>query len=174
MFATVPNSRIYSWETWFIFNLRENKEISHATDILHLGISFSNESRTSRSFIYIYTYLSSYSLQHLANMSILASSSGWTEPFTCSHLSCIQFVWLGPPSNLLFVPMIHILHVQTSLNTRRLNTFIQVNIMDAQRSIYNEHIYSLQHLFSCLLLTSGQAGWPRTFMSGTDTTIQHS
>jgi hypothetical protein len=54
--------------------------------------------------------------------------------------------------------------------TRRLNTFIPVNIMGTWYSIYHRHTYSLQHFFLCLPLTSEQTGWPRTFMSGTITT----
>jgi hypothetical protein len=56
------------------------------------------------------------------------------------------------------------------LTTRWFNTFLQVSTMGAQYNIYNRHIHSLQHFFSCLLLTSGQVGWPRIFMSGTDMT----
>ncbi len=51
--------------------------------------------------------------------------------------------------------------------TRRFNTFKQVNIMGLQYEIYNRHIYSLQFFFLCFCLTSGQTGWPQTFMSGT-------
>ncbi len=57
--------------------------------------------------------------------------------------------------------------------TRRLNTFILVNIMGARYNIcnrynmYYNHICSSQLLLLCLYLTSGQACWPRTFMSGT-------
>ncbi len=29
LFATVPNSRITSWEPWFIFNLQKNKTIRY-------------------------------------------------------------------------------------------------------------------------------------------------
>ncbi len=65
-------------------------------------------------------------MQHLANMSILASSSGWTEPFASSLLSCIHLVCLGPPSSLLFVPKFHIAHVHPPLTTRWLNTIMQV------------------------------------------------
>jgi hypothetical protein len=39
--------------------------------------------------------------------------------------------------------------------------------MGARYSMYNEHIYSLQHFFLNPFFTYGQAGWPRTFMSGT-------
>jgi hypothetical protein len=53
------------------------------------------------------------------------------------------------------------------LTTRRFNTFIQVNIMGARYDIYNRHVHNLQVFFLCLLLTSGLAGWPQTFMSVT-------
>jgi hypothetical protein len=32
--------------------------------------------------------------------------------------------------------------------------------------MYNEHIYTMQHFFLYFFFTPGQAGWPRTFMSG--------
>jgi hypothetical protein len=33
--------------------------------------------------------------------------------------------------------------------------------------MYNKHIYTTQYFSSYLFYTSGQASWPRTFMSGT-------
>jgi hypothetical protein len=120
-------------------------------------------------FMYIYTYLSGYSLQHLANMSILALSSGWTETFPCSHLSSFQLVCLGPPSILLFVQRFIFHTYNHPLTIRRFNTFIQVHIMGARYNIYNRHIHKLQLFFLCFCLTSGQASWPQTFMSGTVT-----
>jgi hypothetical protein len=45
VFASVPNSKINSWETWFIFNLRKNKQNSYMDNILYLlSFFFSNES----------------------------------------------------------------------------------------------------------------------------------
>ncbi len=123
LFATVPDSRINSQETGFIFNLQRaiNKLVAQAS-ILYLRFSV-NHKHNSFSFIYIYTYLSGYSLQHLANMSILASSSSQTEPFACLHLSCVQLICLGPPSSLLFVPTVHISHKQPCLDNQTINTF---------------------------------------------------
>jgi hypothetical protein len=86
------------------------------------------------------TYLRGYLLQHLANMSILALSSGQTEPFASSLLYHILLVCLGPTRSLLFVPTIHISHVHPPFTTRRLNTAIQVNNMGAQHFMYNGHI----------------------------------
>jgi hypothetical protein len=40
LFTTLPNPRKNSWETWFIFNLRKNKQISHTSAILHLKSLF--------------------------------------------------------------------------------------------------------------------------------------
>jgi hypothetical protein len=103
----------------------------------------------SQSFLFIwfatlclftfYTYLSGYTLQHLSNTSILASSLGWTEPFTSSLLYCIFLVSLGPPNSLLFIPTIHISHVLPPLTTRLLNTAIQVNNTGAWHLMYNGH-----------------------------------
>ncbi len=36
LFATVPNSRIYLWESWFIFDLQKSKHISHTDHIQQL------------------------------------------------------------------------------------------------------------------------------------------
>jgi hypothetical protein len=33
--------------------------------------------------------------------------------------------------------------------------------------MYNEHIYTAQYPFLYFFYTSGQAGWPQTFMTGT-------
>jgi hypothetical protein len=43
--------------------------------------------------------------------------------------------------------------------------------MGAWYIMYNKHIYTIQHFFLYFFLTSGQAGWPRTFMSGTLTLL---
>jgi hypothetical protein len=84
LFATVPNSRINSWESLFILTCGENKQINHTettnesygnTCILIFFLLFPNESQ-HHSLYTFYTYLSGCPLQHLANMSILAFSSG--------------------------------------------------------------------------------------------------
>jgi hypothetical protein len=110
-------------------------------------------------FIHIYTYLSGSSLPRLANCP--SWSCPWvtsSEPFPQSSsptLILCQLVCLGPPSSLLFVPTIHISHVQTPFTTRRFNTFIQVNIMGAQYNIYNRHLTTFL-LMLLLYLWAGQ------------------
>jgi hypothetical protein len=87
------------------------------------------------------------------------------------HPYCLSW----PPSSLLFVPTIHISHKYPSLTTKRLNTIIQVNNMGMQHLMYNRHIdtyihhiiITVQYFSSYFFYTSGQASWPRTFMSGT-------
>ncbi len=112
----------------------------------------------------LYTYLSSYFLQHLVDTSILASSLGFTESFVCSLPYSIFLICLGPPSSLLFVPLIHISHVHPSLTTRWLNTDIQVNNMGVRYLIYNGYLNIMQCYCTILLLfffyTFGQACWP--------------
>ncbi len=150
----LPNSRINSWESWFIFNLQKNKQISHTDNLRHLvnesiiqvifsildlSFTFSKwiiASYSLYTFYTFYTYFSGYPLQHLANMSILASSWGQTEPFASLLLSCILLVCLCPPSSLLFVPTIYISHAHPHLTTRWLNTIIQVNNMGAWHLMY--------------------------------------
>ncbi len=156
LLATVPNSRLNPWESWFIFNLQKSKQISLTDNIQHLCKRISREGDIQHSWFFLYflqmnhsiiitTYilyiLEQLSLEHLASMSILALSSGQTEPFASLPLSCILLVCLGPPSNLLFVPTIHISHVLPPLTTRWLNTIIQVNHMGAWHLMYNGDIY---------------------------------
>jgi hypothetical protein len=69
----VSNSRINSWETWFIFNLqrKKNKIVMHPAYYI---FRFPMNHEHHDFFIFIYTYLSNYPLQQLANTSTLASS----------------------------------------------------------------------------------------------------
>ncbi len=116
----VPNSRITSWESWFISNLQRNKQlvtkmnhtncrevIKHEHWIVQITHNIQVFSFILLTTLYpctLYTYLSGYPLKHLANMFILASSSGSTELLASSLLYCIFPICLGPPSNFLFVP----------------------------------------------------------------------
>jgi hypothetical protein len=71
----------------------------------------------------------------------LALGLDWTScqlSSTCIFLDC-----LGPPSILLFVPTIHVSHVDTPLTTRRLNTSTQENNMAMLHLIYNRHTYTV-------------------------------
>ncbi len=95
-----------------------------------------------------YTYLSGYLLQLLTNLSVPASSSGQTEPFASSLLYCIFFVCHRPPSSL-FVPMIHISHVNPPLTTRRLNTSKQcVCVTSHVQQTLIHHITKLHNISS--------------------------
>jgi hypothetical protein len=121
--------------------------------------------------LYILTNLSGYPLQHLANASILASSSGQTEPFPCLKMLSTRlcFFWPTQQHVICLNDDSYFTHSTGPFTTRGLNTFIQVNIMGAQHNMYirNGHIDGSQLFFLCFLLTPGQASWLRTSMSGT-------
>ncbi len=90
------------------------------------------------------------------------------SPFlTCTYLVSTLFV-LAHPAACCLSQWFIFRTCDPPLPTRRLNTFIQVNIMGMwyKYNMYNEYIYNLQN-FLYPLFTSGQAGWPRTFMLGT-------
>jgi hypothetical protein len=159
-----------TWETWFIFNLRKNKQISHTYDLLyHRSFSFSTNHGNHN---FLYTFIHTWA-------AILCSTSricpSWPRPWVRlnpflarTYLVSILYVLTHPAACCLYQRFIF--HTcNPPLTTRQLNTFIQVNILGAWYSMYNEHTYSLQHFFLYLLFTSGQAGWPRAFMSGTFT-----
>jgi hypothetical protein len=133
----------------------------------YLRFFFSNESWTS---YFLYTFIHAWA-------AILCSTSricpSWPRPrvrlspfLACTCLVSTLFVLAHPAACCLSQRFIFNT-CNPPLTTRWLVTFIQVNIMGAWYSIYNEHIYSSQHFFLYPLFTSGQASWPRTFMSGT-------
>jgi hypothetical protein len=57
VFATVPNSRINSWETWFIFNLRKNELSVIQTTYCILSLSFSFPMNHGCYNFYIHLYI---------------------------------------------------------------------------------------------------------------------
>ncbi len=96
--------------------------------------------------------------------------------WTSCQLSFIGtfLVCLGPPSILLFVPMIHVSHVHPPLTTGRLNTSTHVNKMAMLHLIYNRHTY-VHHInitIQLFLYTSstllGRPAGPWTLTSGTE------
>jgi hypothetical protein len=120
-------------------------------------------------FIYIYTYL----------VAIPCSTSRICPSWPCPRVGLSPSLAHTYHVSSLFV-LAHqvacclsqrfIFHTYNPpLTIRRCNTFIKVNIMGAQYNIYNRHIHRLQLFFLCFCLTSGQASWPQTFMSGTVT-----
>ncbi len=99
--------------------------------------------------------------------------SSWPRPqvrlsplLAHAYLVPSLFVLAHPAACCLFQRLVFHTYIPP-FTTRRFNTFIQANILGAQYNMYNRHIYSLQLFLSCFFLTSGQACWPRTFMSGT-------
>ncbi len=88
------------------------------------------------------TYLSGYFLKHLANMSILASSSSLTEPIVSSLPCCIFLVCPVLPNGLLFAPNDSHFTCPPLLTTGRFNIAIRVNNMRVLHLMYNGHIYT--------------------------------
>ncbi len=60
---------------------------------------------------------------------------------------CVFLVCLGPPSSLLIVSTICILHVRPPLTTRWLNTAIQLNNTDVLHLMYNGHVYTSHNFY---------------------------
>jgi hypothetical protein len=102
--------------------------------------------------------LSGYSLQHLANASILALFPVQTELFPCLHL--VYLLW--PTQQHVVCPNNSYFTCTTPpFTTGGLNTFTQVNIMDVRYTMYNGHIYRSQLFFLCFYLFPGRPAGPR-------------
>jgi hypothetical protein len=86
----------------------------------------------------------------------LALESDRALPFLTLIVCPICLSW--PTQKLVFVPMTHISHMQPSLNTRRLNRFMQLNTMDGQHSLYNRHMYIQFTTFLIMPLLDPWAG----------------
>jgi hypothetical protein len=163
LFPTVWNSRINSWESSFIFNLQKSN--NQAWDQLSVleKIIIKYEQRYIQmtcnipifSLCTTYNYvhfIHTWAVKHLANMSILALSSGQTESLVSSLPYCIFLVCLGPPSSLLFVSTIHISQVHPPFTTTWLNIAIQVNNTGVPHLMYNGHIYIHHTIITIQLL----------------------
>jgi hypothetical protein len=99
-------------------------------------------------FLWPILYLSSYSLQHLGNPSILASSSVQTEPTSCSPTPASTYVCSGPPATCCLSQRFIFHTYNPRFTTGVLNTFVQVNIMGVWYNIYNGHV-TAYNLSSC-------------------------
>ncbi len=161
----MPNSRINSWETWFTFNLRKNKQISCMSNILYLRSFLFLFPTSHEQYNFLYTFIHTWAAIPCSTSWICPSRPrAWVRlsPFHAhTYLVSTLFVLAHPPACCLSQRFIF--HTcNPPLTIRRFNTFIQVNIMSAWYSMYNEHIhvYSLQHFFLYLLSTSGQAAGP--------------
>jgi hypothetical protein len=185
LFAMVPISRINSWESWFVFNLRKNKHISHVPST-YVILLFQPYNFKTTSLIY-YTvshsyilYLSSYSLQHHVNGSISISLLDWTafpaiwEGYAAPSRPLAwhgPLPWLGLPWFLLSTTcLFHLLinhtfkspyNYYTSLNT-------STHVGHYGRMIWYTYIYNLQPFLLLFSLVSWQVSWPQTLMSGTN------
>jgi hypothetical protein len=145
VFAMVLNSRINSWESWFIFNLQKNKQ---SVGEKSGNVNTSNHGQhnqawanilkqlTTSQFSSLYhkwhyhilcTYLSGYFLGARCKLFRhgLVLGLDWISCLLSS--TCTFLVCLGPPSILLFVPTIYVSHMQPPLTTGQLNTNTQVN-----------------------------------------------
>jgi hypothetical protein len=165
-------SRINSLESWFIFNLQKNKQISCGP--IHISHILLTYNLKAISWIYhitfIHMYLSSYRLQHLVNGSISVSFWGKTDSLSMhwGHVAPLVQLALVSAINKLFVPTVQISHVQSPYNGyTSLNTFIQVNILGVRHDMQTHtyvHTHNLQLFFLFFYLTSRQVCWPRTLM----------
>ncbi len=173
MFATLLNSRINSWVSWLFLTCRENKQISHAPCTLHSSICYKLRDIINLPCTTIHTWAA-----------ILCSTSRIHPSWSRTRFKLIPLHARPCPHPIMFVlalPATRCLSQQFTFHTYNppfttggLNTFIQVKIMGARHSMYNGRIYSLQLFFLWFCLIPGQASWPRTFMSGTLKTADHS
>ncbi len=146
MFTMVPNSRINSWETWFIFNLRRriNKLVTHPAYYI-LCLQWITDIMTL-----LYTFIHTWVAIPRSTSQIRPS---WPPPWfrlspslAHTYLTSSLFVLAHPVACCL--SQWFIFHTYNPpFTTRRLNTFIQLNIMVVRYNIYNWHKCSL-HFFS--------------------------
>jgi hypothetical protein len=153
LFSMSLISRINSWESWFIFNLQKNKQVSCAPST-YTSPSFNLQSWSNIMILlyHIYTYLGSYLLQHLANGSISVSFWGKTASLSTRWGYVTSLVWLALvfAINKLFVPTVHTSHIQppynyyTSLNT---STVYMLTSWVCDKTYKYIHLHSLQSFF---------------------------
>jgi hypothetical protein len=146
LFMTLPNSRINSWETWFIFNLPKNKQISHTFDILYLrffSFLMNHEHHIFYTHLYILERLSFAAPREYVRPGLILELD-WVLSFVALTL----FVLAHPAA--CWLSQGFIFHTcNPLLTTRQLNTFIQVNIMGAWYSIYSTtSIYTVYNISS--------------------------
>jgi hypothetical protein len=83
------------------------------------------------------------------------------SPFPAHSYLLSTLLVLTHPAACYLSPMIHISHVRPPLTTRRIKTFIQVNIMSAWYLLYNGHIYTIQHFFLHFSSLLGRLAGPK-------------
>ncbi len=172
MFATVPLSRIISWESWFIFNLHKNKQVSRTPSTLTLcsfWLTFSRQFTTYYciSHSYILEQLSSGAPREWVHLGLVLGKD--CLPFRVVGLCCPP--WLGLPQFLLstsclFLRFIHHTFKSPYNYYTSLKTSTHIGIMVARHDIFT-HIHDLQPFFLLFFLTYRQVSWPQTLMSGT-------
>ncbi len=170
LFATVPISRINSWESWFIFNLRKNKQVSRAPST-YTSHSFNLQSwgNIMNLLYHIHTYLSSYLLQHLANGSISVSFWGKTASLSTCWGYVTPSVWLALVSAIascLFQWFIHHTFNPPTTITQVLTLLYMLTLWVCNMTYKFTHIHNIQSFFLFSHLTSKQVSWPRTLISG--------
>ncbi len=111
VFATVPDSSINSWESWFIFNLRKINTNQYYESV-SLNIRNCKHITGTHNITWEWVYdtvitvhtWTAICLKHLANTSFMASFQAWTESHSglslwacimANPVSCCLLQWVG-------------------------------------------------------------------------------
>jgi hypothetical protein len=100
MFATVPDSNINSWESWFIFNLQYYKSDTLNVRDCSILQEYTTLQDIEHIIITVHTWTAIF-LKRLANTSFMALFQAWTEPH--SGLSLRACIMLPCPTQYLAV-----------------------------------------------------------------------
>ncbi len=145
-FATVLNSRINSWETWFIFNLRKININQHCNSIMICTNNIFQKLKAFLSYetilLQFCTYLNGL-LLGAPRKCVLHGLDPGLNWATCRF--CFLSVFLvcsGPPGILLFVPTDQVSHLTPSLLTGWLLTNVQLNNMATLHGTFTTYIYT--------------------------------
>ncbi len=114
LFVTVLNSRINSWETWFIFNLRKININQHCNSVMIIQRTYYKNSRHFPSYEKTYSYnfvhtWTAFFLEHLPNASFMASIPAWTEPPVSSVSQAYSLFALAHPASCCLLQQIKFL-----------------------------------------------------------------
>ncbi len=119
LFATVPDSSINSWESWFIFNLRKiNSNQYYESDSLDAGICTRYKNtryyKTTNAYNYC-TYLNSGLLEAPCEYVLhgLVPGLNWAPSWPL-HMSMYFVTTVPQPSILLFIVMGQVSHLAPS------------------------------------------------------------
>jgi hypothetical protein len=161
MLATMPISRINSWESWFIFNLQKNKQVSRAPST-YTPHSFDLQ-YYSNIMIYhikfIHTRAAIFCSTSQMGPSQLRSGERLTPLPRGGYVSPLVRLALVSIINKLFVLTVHASHIQPPFYNyyTSLNTSMHVNIMGLRYDI-QIHPHTQTTIFLLVLLLDLQAG----------------